>query len=379
MQQITQTQLAQLLADHEPPCISLYQPTHRHFPDNQQDPIRYRNLLDQMEASLSEQYPKREVRAIVEQFRALSRDEHFWNTRTDGLGILATANLFQIFDLQRPVAELLVVADTFHVKPLLRILQSADRFQVLCINRHGVSLYEGNRDSLDPVDLNSFPTTIEDVLGSELTEPHQTVASYGGTGNSMHHGHGGKKDEVETDTIRFFRAIDRSILEHHSRPSALPLLLAALPESHEPFRSVSRNPFLMKGGITKNPAALSIDDLRKEAWKQVEPVYLDRLAGLVDDWQVARSRQHGSDDLSLVAQAAVAGRVGSMLIEADRVIAGRINPETGAIQPADPAEPGVDDLLDDLAEIVLRQKGDVVIVPTSRMPSSTGVAATYRY
>jgi hypothetical protein len=43
----------------------------------------------------------------------------------------------------------------------------------------------------------------------------------------MHHGHGGKKDEADIDAERFFRAIDRAVLEHHSRPSGLPLMLAA--------------------------------------------------------------------------------------------------------------------------------------------------------
>ncbi|MFP5405867.1 MAG: dihydropteroate synthase, partial [Gammaproteobacteria bacterium] len=34
-----------LLEQREGPCLSLYQPTHRSFPDNQQDPIRFRNLV----------------------------------------------------------------------------------------------------------------------------------------------------------------------------------------------------------------------------------------------------------------------------------------------------------------------------------------------
>ena len=43
---------AGLLGSHEAPCLSLYQPTHRHHPDNQQDPIRFRNLVKSMEQSL---------------------------------------------------------------------------------------------------------------------------------------------------------------------------------------------------------------------------------------------------------------------------------------------------------------------------------------
>src|ERR1700676_823406 len=48
--------LNELLAPSSPPCISLYQPTHRHHPDNQQDPIRFRNLVTEAESSLRQKY-----------------------------------------------------------------------------------------------------------------------------------------------------------------------------------------------------------------------------------------------------------------------------------------------------------------------------------
>jgi len=392
MRQVTTEHLTALLAEQEPPCISLYQPTHRFHPDNQQDPIRYRNLLKEMENSLRQNYPTREVRTLLEKFQALAHDNQFWNHRTDGLAILSSPEKFQIFELQRTVPELLVVADSFHTKPLLRILQSADRYQILCLNRHEAKLYEGNRDGLDPVELTNVPSTITEALGNELTEQHLAVGSQGagasrsprggvaGSGAAPSvHAHGDKADEVDIDRDRFFRFIDRGILEHHSRASGLPLMLAALTEYHAPFREVSQNPFLMSDGIMTNPEALSTDQLRTEAWQIVEPHYLKRLAKLVDDFQVARSRQLGSDDLAQVAEAAMAGRVGILLVEAGREIPGKLDSATGQIEPGDLDHPEMDDVLDDLAGTVLRMKGEVVVVPTERMPSNTGVAAIYRY
>ena len=38
MRQLTADHLTALRTSHEPPCISLYQPTHRAHPDNLQDP-----------------------------------------------------------------------------------------------------------------------------------------------------------------------------------------------------------------------------------------------------------------------------------------------------------------------------------------------------
>jgi hypothetical protein len=297
--------------------------------------------------------------------------------------VLGGPSRFQVFGLQRPVAELVIVADSFHTKPLRRFLQSADRYQVLGLSLHTIHLFEGNRDALDEIDpAPGVPRTITEALGAELTEPHSTVASHRGVRGAntpTHHGHGSKKDEVDIDADRFFRAIDRAVLEHHSRPSGLPLILAALPEHHHLFHQVSHNPFLMAEGLTTNPDVLPIDELRERAWHVVEPQYQTRLATLADEFAVAKSKGLGSDDLAQVAQAAVAGRVATLLIEADRQIAGRLNGTTGRVEGADLSHPQVDDLLDDLGELVEKRGGRVMVIPPERMSTRTGLAATYRY
>ena len=72
------------------------------------------------------------------------------------------------------------MADSFHTKPLMRILQSADRYQVLGLNRQEIKLFEGNRDALHQIELaQGGPRRITAALGEELTEPLLTLASYG--------------------------------------------------------------------------------------------------------------------------------------------------------------------------------------------------------
>lgn len=374
--------LTNLRSNQKAPCVSLYQPTHRHLPDRLKDQICYRNLLKEMETSLNQKYSSEEVHLAMKKFQQLAHDEIFWHHRTDGLAILSSPDTFEIFDLQRTVPQLLVVADKFHTKPLLRILQSTDRYQLLCLTRKEVKLYEGNRDHLDPVELTDIPTTITEALGSELSEPHLTVASYGsgagGSSTAMHHGHGGKKDEIEIDTDRFFRVIDRALLEHHSRPSGLPLLLVALPEHQATFRALTHNSFLLEEGICKNPESLSIDELREKAWTEVEPLYLKRLAERVDTYQTALAGQRGSDNVQQVAEAVMAGRVDTLLLEAGRQVPGRID-ISGKIEHGELSNPEIGDILDDLAETVLQMQGKVVVVPRESMPSKTGLAATFRY
>lgn len=370
-----------LLGQHEPPCLSLYQPTHRQHPDNQQDPIRFRNLVKTMEQSLRQKYPDREIEPLLAPYRALAEDNEFWNNAFDGLAVLGAQGLFRIYRLQRTPVELAVVADSFHTKPLMRILQSADRYQILGVNRHEVRLFEGNRDQLDEIDLAAgVPRSLDEALHRDI-ERDRATRTHGRVKPAMGlHGRGDvKQDAVDADTEHFFRAVDRAVLEHYSRPSGMPLLLAALPEHHHLFRKVSRNPHLAAEAIDVNPEALSIDALRQRAWQLVQPHYLERLAGLIDAFGAAKAKGQSTDNLAEATKAAVAGRIATLLLEADREIPGRIDVSTGAVTLDELDNPEVDDLLDDLGEYVLKSGGEVIVVPAERMPTTTGLAAIYRF
>ena len=371
-----------ILAERQGPFLSLYQPTHRAFPERQQDPIRFRNLVKTLGDSLREKHRDRDIESLLAPFHALAADTEFWNQGMDGLAVLGAADLFRVYRLQRPVAELAIVADSFHVKPLLRVMQSADRYQILGLDRHEASLFEGNRDQVDEIALASaVPRHIDDAVEIDA-ERERAIRTHGRVKPDAMGRHGAsdvKNDAIDADTEQFFRLVDQTVLEHHSRPTGLPLLLAALPEHHHLFRSVSCNPFLVDAGIDANVKSLSTEDLRERAWSLFQPLYLERLARLVEAFGAAQAKQQGSADLSDVARAAVQGRVATLLLQADRQLPGRLDPQSGAISQGELSDPQTDDLLDDLGEAVLRRGGEVVIVPAERMPTTSGLAATYRY
>lgn len=371
-----------ILARREPPCLSLYQPTHRTHPDKAQDPIRYRNLLKRLEQSLGQKYPDREVAPLLEPLRAIADDVQFWNHALDGLAVLSAHGFFRAYKLQRPVPELTVVADSFHAKPLMRIMQSADRFQVLGLNRHEARLYEGNRDRIAEIDLApEVPRSLDDALEREFGRDRET-RTYGPIreGKMGRHGKSDvKQDAVRADTEQFFRIVDRGVFEYHSRPTGLPLLLAALPEHHHVFREVGENPHLLDETIDVFPGDLTLDELRERAWDKVLPHYLERLDGFIDRFNAAMPRGQATADLADAARALVEGRIATLLLDDGRQVPGRMDAASGEITLGKLDDPQVDDLLDDLGERVLATGGDVVVVPGERMPTESGLAAIYRY
>lgn len=371
----------EILNETKAPFISLYQPTHRHKPDNKQDIIRFKNLIKEIENSLGNSYSGKQIDTILEPFYALAEDIAFWNHTLDGLAVLATKDRGVIYKLQRPVKELAVVADSFHIKPLIRIFQSADRYQLLGLNRNEFTLYEGNRYGFAEIEMEpGTPNTIEEVLGKDYIDKYLTSGTYAGAeGVGAFHGHGGRKDEIDKSTRRFFNHVDRFILENYSRPSGLPLILVSLTEYHSLFQNISRNPFLMKDGIKIAFDALSIEELKEKFWEKIEYLYLDKTKKLVESFEAARAKLLASDDLIEVARAAWENKIATLLIESDRIIPGHVNLTTGKLIRGDLEHPKHDDVLDDLAEMVFNSNGEVIALPKERMPSTTGVAATFRY
>jgi hypothetical protein len=395
MRTVTTADLTALLGRHDPPCVSIYLPLATAYPDTQQDRIRYRNLVDEAEAGARGHLAPAQAAPLLQKFRELAADDAFWAHRRSGLAVLGSPDAFHVFELNRPVPQRCVVANSFHVKPLLRVVQSADRFHILCLQREEVRLFEGNRDGLTPIRPAGIPWTVTEALGGEssIQSKNQAPApknedQKGKSGEATRRnprgaqpgpGHAAKGDDAKLDAERFFRAVDRAVWEHVSRDSRMPLVVAALPEHQAMFRAVTHNPRVVAQGIERNPGSMSVEHLREAAWKCVEPDYVARLQKHIEDFNTARARQQASADLSAIAKAAQEGRVGILLVEAERVIPGRLDPNTGdALQAAEDAR-DVDDLLDDVAEAVLRTKGTVVVVPRDRMPTETGLAATNRF
>jgi hypothetical protein len=384
IQSVTQEVLNKLMSATEAPCISLYMPTHRTHPENKQDMIRYKNLVKQARESVIEKYPTADIDKLVAPFEALATDQECWIHANDGLAVLGSSEHFEAIRMQLPVEALVMVADSFHTKPLRHILQSLDRYHVLALTLDAVHFYEGNRYSLHEIDLpDDFPKAMEAALGEELTEKHTTVASYGGvSGNStnMHHGHGGKKEEADSDEERFFRVVANAVYERYSKPGEIPLVLATLPEHHFVYNQVNKNPFLLPKGIDINPQAISIEKLTELSWEVMQPVYLKKMDALTEKYNQVKSKGLGSDSLDELLEAAEAGRIETIFMEAHRVIAGRLrNKVTGSYEMADLTQPLLVDQLDDLGELVQKMGGTVVIVPKDQMPSQTGIAAIFRY
>lgn len=370
--------MQQVLNHQQAPCASLYLDTHRTQPQRRDDPTRYRNLVRELRDSLSSAYSPAMIAEFIAPFEHLERNEEFWNSRTEGIIVFRSPDLFLRFHVDRPVGDLAIVAESFHVKPLLKLLQTNERYHVLTLTRDTAHLYLGDRDEIEEVDLGpDAPMTMEKALGTELTERHFTRSNSGGTERSV--GHTTTSDEVALDAEKFLRVVDRTVIERATRLDSLPIILCGVTELVGEFRRITRNTHILANAIVVHPHSIDRREMTKRAWLIMEPLAKQRSLNLIELYRNAATRWNGVDDIVQVAHAAVEGRIGTLLVEEHREVPGKINAVTGDIAFDDLHQPDIDDVLDDLAVMVMRMKGTVHVLPAQAMPTATGVAAILRY
>jgi len=408
--------LRPLVGPHEPPCLSLYLPTHRNVPDNSVDRPAYRHLLEAFELALGLTHSRCESERLLHPLRALEADHGFWQHTRDGLAVLAAGGTARGFLLQRRVAPLALVTSRFYVLPLVRLLAGLGRFTVLALTSRAAAAYEATawgdaaataaaRDvtlgPLDPLPLRPSagapPTatlTRDLVIDEEIHEPHRVHVGTGPSGRAavrtVHGGTGGKRDDIDDDTESFLREVDAAVESQVSRPTGLPLVLVAAAPLAAIFRGLSNNPLLLEDYVPRDPHLLSSEELAAV----VAPVFAAAEARRIERELAAfrRARDHGlaAEDLAEIGRAAVAGRVATLLLENDRFVPGSFDAATGSVAcqgepPGDLSRTGdlpaatTHDVLGLLAEAVLLHGGGIVSLARTAMPAPCAAAAILRY
>jgi hypothetical protein len=375
----TPEDLRNLLAPRTEPCISLFLPLPRHGPDLASAPLRFRALVRQAESLLGERYDARRVKGLLAPLSGLAEAADVLGAGPEGLAVFRADGLFETYRLWPPPPERVVVADSFHVKPLLRSLQEGDRFYVLALGSRRVALFEGTGRGLVPHAVPGLPAPLESpgavetgVRGGPPRGGSRPPGS--GAGRAPGEGEGGRREEL----LRYFRAVDAALRD--ALEAGVPLLAAGAASLLPLFREVCGHRSLHPEGVEGAVDDLGADELHARSLPSALRALEARDAALVDDFRRQLDRGLAADVLTRVAEAAVSGRVRRLLVADGKPLFGRADRTTGEVTlHAGQSGPQDDDVLDDLAEIVLARGGEVLVLDPSRMPDDLSAVATFRW
>ena len=363
------------------PCVSLYMPTHRLILNNKKDILVFKNLAKEAISSLMQDTPNRDLKPLIKRLKDMEEDTELWKYSLEGLAIFATLEEIIIYRVEKDFQPIAIVSNSFHIKPLVEHFQAIETFSILALEAESYALFIGNHHQIKPIFLSDeVDTTLSDVLGSHHTEDYHTHGVYGGASDgSTFHGHGGKSDEVELDRAKFFKHVDRYVFEEISKALKLPMILVTRKEHHADFRKLSKNTFLIEDRIEGSFNDFKEDDIRAEI-KKINDQRFDILINqAIENYGNLRDKEQSSDQLIEVLKALLTSRVDTLFIEKDKIIPGKIDVESQQMIQSDLKDSKTDDLLDDMIQHAYLIGSKIFILEKEKMPTTSGVAAIFRY
>lgn len=374
-------ELKPLLGEQQGPCLSLFMPTFRTGTESQQNQIRLKNLLRGAEEKvLAAGLRPQEVKEFLEPALTLTTNVLFWRRQSDGLALFRSRDLFRTFTLPEVFDEALTVAERFHVRPLLPLLQADRRFYILALSQKELRLLEGTCQNVREIEIESVPKSLAEALQYDESEKQVRfrAGSPGGGGMAMVSGHGGVAEDAKDNLLKYFRMIDRALHELIEDERA-PLVLAGVDYLFPIYREVNTFPRLIEGGIAGNPKGVSAEALHRSALKIVTPLFQSAENDAVALYRQSSGTGLTSADIGEIVPASVHGRVGSLFVTVGRQRWGKFNPETGTAALHRQAEEGSEDLLEIAAIQTFLNGGSVFILPPERMPDASDLIAVFRY
>lgn len=387
MKLLTRNELRSLTRKQEGQCVSIFMPTHRVDPGIQQDPIRFKNLLGEAEERLIDAGMRSpEARLLLEKADRLLLDGLFWRRQSDGLVLFLSSDEFHYYRLPLAFEELVVVSQRFHIKPLLPLFSGDGQFHILAISQNRVRFLQGSRYSIDEIHLDDVPTSLAAALRFDDPEKrlqfHTATAAPGSHEGraAAFHGHGVGTSDAKTNILRYFQKVSAGVSDL-LREEQVPLVLAGVDYLLPIYREASSYPFLEEEGIEGNPEELSAEELHRQAWVIVQPRFLQDKQGAAARYlQLAgTSSELASDDLETVLTAAYQGRVDTLFVALGVQRWGTFHLDLLSVECHNQRQPGDQDLLDLVAVQTLLNGGKVYAVGQEQVPTSSTLAAVFRY
>ncbi len=379
------TDLKSLIAQQGTWCVSLYIPTHRVGREQQQDPIRLKNLLAEAEAKLLANGLRRpEVQKLMRPAENLLWNDDFWRHQSDGLVIFLSNGFSVIYRLPTEFEELLIVANHFHIKPLIPLLGRVGRFYILAISLNNIRLFESTPDTINEIKLN-FPTSMDQALWMDEPERYLNLHSSSVStskakgGAAIFHGQG-IGDEEKNRILRFFHSVNQGLsdlIEDKTPPLILAGVDYLLPIYHE--ASIYQN--VLKDSIVGNPDRENLNELQEEAWKIVKPIFEESQKKAFEKFEQLNG-QHSplaTTDLTKAVKAAKFGQMETLFVPLGREIWGRYDADNNQVIVQSEPSPENEDLLDFAAAETILNSGQVFAVPREQLPSNGDLAAILRY
>jgi hypothetical protein len=371
METLSEASFDQLLRHSDDICVSIYMTT---TPANfREDKSRLRDLIQKSERKISILHGNTPIAAkLNEKLRSLL-DQNLWTHQGKGLAYFLSPNYEETYFLPYEFDSYAAVDTSFHISPLLHLMERRQKFYVLALNQSQVKLYNCSYQGIKSVKVPGLPENATDALWYRQTEKLGERRQIPGAGSV--HGEGDEAHQAGVWVTEFLQKVDQA-LAHYLKNSREHLLLAASSPMQALYRGICSYRYLLPNGIQANPQRTDVKKIHAESIKIMEKIYLkpaERAFNIFTEFDAKNSPKVTVDPADSL-KAARNGKIDTLLISKTPVLAEGFGEELGSGNE-------VSNVFQNLIEAAVREtllRGGRVY-QANRLPHGAPVGAIFRY
>jgi hypothetical protein len=385
MDTIGSNDIKNLLQNGDEIHVSIIMPTHHKGGVDQQDLIRFKNLLRSAEEKMVQKGLRMpDARAILKPVEPLLTDSLFWRQQGDGLAIFLLKNRLMYYRLPLVLEEMVEVGKRFYIRPLIPLLSKCGLFYVLAVSQNENRLLQCSPSGSVRVSPTGIPGNMAEALRSQVsTESESRVPAKTATVNAtasagIQSEASGRVNINKEQILPYLEQVNRGvagILKFEQSP----LVLAGLDFLHPLYQKVNTYPHLLQQGISGNPEGNSDTVLRDLAWPLVNGQFEKEQIAALAEYRQAAGTGKTAEQAGDVVTASVEGRTRFLFIAEGMQYRGSA---PAAIVPT-PKLPdsgtGNEDLIDLAVYNTLKHGGTVFVIKPQDMPVKAALLALLRY
>lgn len=357
--------------------ISITLPTHKAGEQSKQDPIRFKNLLNEVEVHLKKQGKREpEIEKILSEPRELLDKPIFWSHVDKGLAVYVSEDFFEVFKLPYEVDEDFYVNKHFMITPLLPMTSMDGTFCVLTVSRQNIRLLRCTRNNVVDVTPADIPKSVADWLEEDPEKELQFHAATPGQA-AMYFGHHANEEDKMVVVEQFLREVEKEVT-HQMRDINDPLVVIGLKENAGFYKKINNYERLIHSFVDTNPDELKDREVRDKGWEVIKNYFLKDMYNSLETFS-EKGDGRVSNNLSEIVEATIMGKSQTIFISSGEKKWGVYDSDEHTVHYTN--EPNGEDVeLLNWLSIKAHQTGSkVYILPKEEMPLRSTVAAEYRF
>ena len=313
--------------------------------DNKDSPTsrdaRLAYKLREVELTLKSQLNPKMAKILIDQLAKLNPTEVIKENKMS-IAFFVSESFAGFIFVPFSVFDNVVVARSLHLKPIFSWIKSGDQFYLITLSSKLCRLVKGDSFSFTEVSSVTLSSIDYDKISKQkfISQAEEEFYQY-----------------VKNDNF--------------------PIIIGGTTELIDLYKRVNRDPDVLKERIVGNLDRSTFEDLHEDCLTILNTIRTNNDQAVLAHYQEMKYYGKVVEELNEITIAAIQGRIRNLMIASDRFLWGSLDKTTGKITSHINKNLAIpeDDILDDLAEIVIARGGAITLFKHHEMPSGSEAIA----